>query len=334
MLATIRRRWLEKATLTSADFTGGSNGGYLSPDQTAKFIRVATDEGAMLGRGRLETSKAVKFQVPRVSMHGVRVLQVGVEATRLADANRKKPVTGQVELNTILFKGEILVSEETFEDQIEQGAFADTIATQVAEAVGRDIEELALKNDTARIAGDNDPTAAENTLWDQFDGLVKQAQGLPSGQKYDGTGVTDPESILKGLLEKLPVRYRQRPAELALYVPVPVADAYVDTLTSRGTTLGDAVLQDGSLRPFRGVPVIPVPLLSGTGLINSVAINYGQFGFCTYRGNVLTGYHRRVRFRRWDDEREGSTSFLVSCRFDCKFAEPEAVAFGHTFDQW
>lgn len=334
-LALIRRKWIEKATLTTGDFTGGSNGGFLVPDQANRFLRLATDATAILSRGREEFSKATKFQVPKISMHGVRVLQVGAEATRLADANRKKPATGQVELSTVLFKGEVLVSEETFEDQIEQGALADTLSTQIAEAVGRDVEEIAIKSDTARIAGDNDPSAAENTLWDQTEGLIKQMQtSVAAAQKFDGTGVSDPETILKALIEQMPARYRGRPSELTIYLPVAIADAYVDLLAGRGTNLGDAVLQDGSLRAYRGVNVVPVPLLSGTGTINSVAINYGRFAFMTYPGNVITGWHRRVRFKRYDDDREGSTSFLVSCRFDVKIGEIEAVTFAHTLDQF
>lgn len=336
MLAQLRRRWLEKATLTTADFTGGTDGGFLSNGQATKFLRVATDAGAILPRARMEMHRQPKFEVPRISLHGVRLLQVGAEATRLADAVRKKPVTKLVTLSTNLYKAEIPISEETWEDQIEGEGLADTIATMVAEAIGRDIEEISIKSDTARVAGDNDPSSDENTLWDQFDGLIKQLQTetASTSREYDGTGVSDPETIFKNLVEKMPARYRTNPSQLAIYVPVALGDAYVDALSARGTALGDTVLQDGSLRPFRGIPVVPVQLLSGTGTINSGAVNYGQFAFCTYQKNVLIGYHRKVRFKRWGDEREGAESFLVSTRFDCKFAEPEALTFAKALNQF
>jgi len=226
------RRWLAKATFTSPDLSGGTNGGLLSPDQFKEFIRVATDEAVILKEARQEFSNATKFEVPRLSFHGVRILTNGVEATRLADADRKKPVTGMVTLSTNLFRGEVPVSDEIFEDSVEQAGIGDTIMEGLGRAVGRDIEDFAIKSDTARIAGDN-----EGWL-DSFDGLIKTAQTeLGATQEITMTGISDPETVMRKMLEGMPYRYRGDPSQMRLFVPVKLSDAWTDQLSARGTPL-------------------------------------------------------------------------------------------------
>src|SRR3546814_20966954 len=41
------------------------------------------------------------------------------------------------------------ISDEVFEDQVERAVFADTLTAQIAEASGRDIEDLFVNGDTA-----------------------------------------------------------------------------------------------------------------------------------------------------------------------------------------
>ena len=73
---------------------------------------------------------------------GSRIMRAGTEATRLLDADRVVPTTGLASLSTVLLRGEVPISDEAFEDNIEKDRMADTIMTMVAEAVGRDVEEL------------------------------------------------------------------------------------------------------------------------------------------------------------------------------------------------
>jgi len=169
-------RWLEKATFSTADVTAPAGGGLLSPQQAREFLRILIDESVLLKEANNQTSLSPKFEVPRISF-GSRILRSGVEGARLADGDRVKPLTGLVTLSTNLFKGEVPVSDELFEDNIERDALADTIMVMIAEAVGRDVEEYAIKNDTDRTGADG----ADNSVLGVFDGLIKQLQtGLPA----------------------------------------------------------------------------------------------------------------------------------------------------------
>src|SRR2546428_7936840 len=164
-------RWLEKATWTTPDITAPTGGGLLSPQQAREFLRVLIDESVLLKESNNQTSLSPKFEVPRISF-GSRILRVGTEGARLADTDRVKPLTGLVTLSTNLFKGEVPVSDELFEDNIERDALADTIMVMIAEATGRDVEEFAIKSDSARTAVDG----VDFGVLSQFDGIVKQFQ--------------------------------------------------------------------------------------------------------------------------------------------------------------
>lgn len=312
------RAWLEKATFTTADIQGGSNGGFLSPQQTATFLRMVMDQSVLISELRQESSVSPKFEVPRISLND-RLLRNGTEAARLVDADRKKPATGLVTLSTALFKGEVLVSDEMFEDNIEQGALADTLATMIAEAVGRDVEEIAIKSDTDRTGG-------EDATLDQFDGIIASYQDeLPAAQILDESAQTTATDLFRDMIESLPPKYRRDYSRLRLYVPWGVADLYHDELQDRhGGLLADTATTENLIPrlAFRGVPVVPVALLSGEDEIDGDAIDYSSFAWLTDPKNTIIGWHRRVRIEKFRDPREGATSFLPTVRFDVKHADP------------
>jgi hypothetical protein len=292
----------------------------LSPQQAREFLRVLIDESILLKEANNQTSLSPKFEVPRISF-GNRVLRAGVEATRLDASDRVKPTTGLVTLSTNLFKGEVPVSDEMFEDNIERDALADTIMVMLAEAVGRDIEEFVIKSDTDRTAADG----ADFPVLDQFDGMIKQLQtGLPASQKIDASAITSYDSLWGRMVTNLPARYRRDVTALRLYVPVKHADGYQAELAKRGTPLGDTNILE-NLRTklaFRGIPIVPVPLMTGVSTIAGVEIDYDNFAILTHPLNLYVGWHRRIRVERWRDPREGATSFLPSLRVDAKYADP------------
>jgi len=316
-------RWLEKATWTTPDITAPAGGGLLSPQQAREFLRVLIDESILLKESNNQTSLSPKFEVPRISF-GNRILRAGVEATRLAPGDRVKPLTGLVTLSTNLFKGEVPVSDEMFEDNIERDALADTIMVMIAEAVGRDIEEFVIKSDSARTSADG----ADFPVLSQFDGSIKQLQtSLPAAQKIDATSFDSYDQLFRQMVTKLPARYRRDVTALRLYVPVKHGDGYQGELAARGTPLGDTnVIENLRLKlAFRGIPVVPVPLMTGVSTVAGAEVNYDNFAILTHPLNLYVGWHRRIRVERWRDPREGATSFLPSLRVDAKYADP---AFG------
>lgn len=323
------KKWLEKAIWTTDLITPATYGGLLSPAQAKKFLQIAIDYSQVLKECRHEFSDANKFQVPRIAFSS-RIMVAGVEGERVVTGDRKAPAAGLMELSTVLLKGEVPISDELFEDNIEKDAVADSVMTMVAEAVGRDVEELIIQGDTAR-----DPVGlGEDAYLDLLNGLIKQLQTNLSGVKEVDAGAggapTTYDGLFELILEGLDAKYRRDPRSLRLYVPVKHRDKYLASLRARGTSLGDSVLIDGLPTPaWNGIPIRECPMLSGTPAINGGAVDYTKFIFLTAPENIVVGWHRKIKIEKFRDPREGATSILPSCRVDCKFADPDAASYAY-----
>jgi hypothetical protein len=316
-------RWIEKATMTTDDITSPSGAGLLSPAQAREFLRVLIDESVFVKEANNQTNSSTKFEVPRIAF-GQRILRPGVQGARLGTSDRVKPSTDLVTLSTSLFKGEVPIADEVFEDQIEKEALADTIMVMLAEAVGRDVEEFIIKSDTARDASDG----ADFGALSQFDGAIKQLQtGLPTNQVVDASAFTSYDQLWRTMISRMPAKYRRDPSALRLYVPVRHSDGYQTELAGRGTPLGDTnVIENLKTKlAFRGVPIVQIPLMGGVSSVGGVEIDYDKYAILTHPLNLYVGWHRRIRVERYRDPRDGATSFLPSLRVDAKYADP---AFG------
>jgi len=323
--------WLEKAFtgFETPDITAPVGGGLLSPDQARRFIRVAIDSTVLARDGRIETSNSPKFEVPRMTMAS-RILRRGVEGERVGDTaaygGDVKPTTALVELSTVLFKGEMKVSDELFEDNIERGAVADTLATMLAEQVGRDVEEIAIKADLRRNVGADAALGPDLYLLNGQDGIIRSLEtGLPAAQYIDQSATADYDELFASMIEALPARYRRNYNRLRFYTTVRHRDGYQKELAARGTNLGDSATTDEmgerALR-FRGIPVREVPIMEGTSTINGAPVDYSKFAMLMDPSNMIWGFWRRVRIERFRDPREGVTSYLPTVRFDVKIADP------------
>lgn len=320
-MATPLLAWVEKAAISTTDLE--TNGGELNAEQARTFLRDAITPTAILSRADVFDSESKKFEIPKFSF-GARIMRGGnagkrdLEGQRVTDAKRTKPVTDLVTLSTELFKGEVPVPDEVFEDNVEGDGFADTLMEQIAVAVGRDLEELAIKSDTADADDD----------FGLYDGLVQSAinaAGAPGnindGNLYDATNVGSAKALFKGMVSTLPTRFRQLWNELVIYANPETCDAYADELGGRATQLGDSNTESKGALRYRGIEIIETPLLEGV----QNGYDYGKVAMLCHAKNVKVGFHRRIRVEKFRDPREGNTSFLPTVRYDVKWAQPEAV---------
>jgi hypothetical protein len=322
-MATPLLAWVEKAAISTSDLE--TNGGELNATQARQFLRDAITPTVILSRADIFDSESKKFEIPKFSF-GSRIMRGGnagkrdLEGARVTTAKQAKPTTSLVTLSTELFKGEVPVPDEVFEDNIEGEGFADTLMEQIALAVGRDLEEIAIKADVDDADDD----------FGLFDGIVQTLINA-SAPTYDATSATSAKATLKAMLDQLPVRFRQLWNDLVFYVPVALADAYADEIGGRGTQAGDAATlnatnTDAGTLKYRGIPIVEVPLLSGT----ENGYDYGTVAMLAHPKNVKVGFHRRVRMEKFRDPREGNTSFLPTVRYDVKWAQPEAAVYAHS----
>ena len=298
--------YVRKATMTTSDLTGAGNGGRLSAEQAQTFLRDAIEATVILREADVFDHGSPVFEVPKISF-ATRIMHAGTEGTRLADADREVPDTGLVTLTCQLFKGEVPISDETFEDNVEKEGLADSLMQLIAEAVGRDLEEIAIKSDTGDASAD----------FNKFDGIVQSLiDDLSSPQEYDAASVTSYKAMFKAMWSALPSRYRRNKSRMRLYVPIVAADGYSDELGERGTALGDGETIGEPVNRYKGIPVVEVPLFTGT----QNSWDYETQAILADPKNLKVGFHRRVRVEKFRDPREGALSFIPSVRYDAKWA--------------
>ena len=232
---------------------------------------------------------------------GQRVLRPGQEATALADSDRVRPDLTKVELDAKLFKGEIRLSDEVLEDNIERGELRQTLMELLAGAVRRDMEEVIINGDTASA----DPFLA------RMDGLLKQAKS----NVVDAGGAKFGRDVLRDMLKAMPSEYLRDKKTLRYLSSVDSELDYRNELAERATGAGDRFLETDAPVMFSGVPVTAVPLFPeslGEGKDQTAAL------LCDPK-NIHVGIWRNIRIETARDISEGTLRIVVTLRFDAKF---------------
>ena len=297
------RTLLEKADLALSDLS--TSGGLLKPEQAAKFIRLAILSSVMLPMATVKPLKSPKAEVDKMRFAS-RVLRAGQEATALPAADRAKPNISQMELDTKLFKAEVRLSNEVLEDSIERADLRNTIMTLMTEAVGRDIEEVAIQGDTA----------SADTFLAQFDGVLKQA----TSHTVDAAGVKLNKSILRDMVRTMPKEYRRDKRMMAFLTSANAEIDYRDSLADRATVLGDKFLADDGPVSYAGIRVDPIPMMPET-------LSPGNTTNALFLDpkNIIMGIWRNIRVETDKLISEGVVLIVVTLRFDVKFQHEDAV---------
>jgi HK97 family phage major capsid protein len=305
MSYTSNRTLLEKADLALADLTAG--GGVLLPAQAQKFMRLLIKQSVLMQMATVVPMASPKHQLSKIKF-GSRILRPGQEATALTAAERARPDLSFLELDARLFKAEVHLSDEVLEDNIERGELRQTILEMIAEAAGRDMEEVIINGDTASA----DPFLAT------MDGLLKQA----TSHIVDAAGVAINKNLLRDMLKSLPSEYLRDKKQMAFLTSVDAELDYRNTLADRATVGGDRFIEEDTPALYSGVPVKPVPLFPenlGQASNRTVAL------LCNPK-NAHVGIWRQIRLESFRDVSAGVLRVVATLRFDAKFAEEPGVA--------
>jgi hypothetical protein len=314
---------LRKADLAIADLQ--NNGGELSPEQGASFIRKLIKQPTLIRVCRVVEMLAPQRKINKIGF-GTRILRAATSGVALnAPTNsglggRAKPTTSQIQLNTKEVIAQVNIPYDVMEDNIERATTADnalpntgpaglrqTIIDLIAERAALDMEELGLLGDTNYASGDSDDTAYMSL----FDGWNKNATA--NGNVYDAAGSSISKSIFKQGLKTMPSQYQRNKAALNHFVSVNNETEYRDTLADRGTALGDQMSQGTSPTYAFGSPVVPVALMpESNGL------------FCDPL-NLIFGIQRQVSMEFDKDITERVYIIVLTARIAFQIEESTAV---------
>lgn len=297
----------QKADMALADLT--SNGGLLNPEQNDTFIRQLMDQPTMLRAVRTVPMNAPVMKINKINF-GTRIMHPATQAGGMEDtgvndrwllkAQRSAIQTEQVTLTTKEVIAEVRIPYEVLEDNIEQGALADTILAMIAERAAVDFEELLIQGDT---------TSGDAFLAMQ-DGILK----LSTLNIVDATGQTAHINTFNNLKKALPTRFRRNLNTMNYFASMDFESDYRVQLAGRQTPGGDAWTTQGG----------PLPVM-GVGLNGVALMPLGTILFANPQ-NFIFGIQRSVRIEQDRDIRSREVIIVLTARIAIGVEEKRAIA--------
>lgn len=308
------RELIQKAKVGLDDLQAGS--GTLAPAHAREFLRTAITEATLMPMAKVVPMKSHQQRINTVGLSS-RVLRAGTPGQSVQEG------AGQTGLDFTapmfeakLFRGEVPVEEEVLEDNIEQGRFRDTVLQLLPQAVGRDMDEVAISGDTA----------SDDTFFAQFDGILKQASSnvVDFGGARIATPDADPFAKLTDMLRAVPRHHRRHRDRMVFLTSYKAEDDYRNALIGRSTPIGDSALTGDGLvrfknRSLRNVGMWPEELGVGGDQTSLLLVD---------PKNIQFGVWREVKIKVHEEPREGMIYFIVSLRFDVKIAVEDASVKG------
>ena len=238
----------------------------LNEEQFAQFMRAATINQTILNDASFRRMNSTSQVVSSTKVTG-RVLQTGYKSNGDTQ-NQLTPATigfGKAELNATKLKALTSILDDDKEDNIEREQFEQTLLTMMGEAVGVDLEAVAVFGDTTYVDGSSN----KDPLFSTLDGWLKSATTTLKSDGAKGSGTKDFDlsdgitAMFDKMLYSMPAAYRQANLmkDLVFYVPYEVQEAYREFLIDRETGLGDSSLLNATELQYKGIPVKYAPVL-------------------------------------------------------------------------
>lgn len=305
-MITENRTLLAKADMVLDDLR--TDGGLLMAEQAQKFMRLLTKEAVILGIATVVPMKAPKRLIEKMRFT-TRIMRPGNEAQPLAAGDRVAPDLSKTELSTVLLRGEIRLTDEQLEDNIERGELRQTVMEMLGTTCARDMEELIVQGDT----GSADQYLA------LLDGILNPT--TPLANTVDALDTTLNKGILRDCHKTMPSEYMRDIKSMRFLTSVKADIDYRDSISDRVGGLSDIVLQGGKNPGYNGAEMVPVPMMpENIGTSNHCT----DVLFCDPK-NINVGIQRAIRLETDKDISAGVMKIVASVRMDVKWAEQTAV---------
>lgn len=296
---------VKKADIALSDL---ATAGRLSVDQTDRFIRTLIDQPTLLNSVRTVAMGTPEMKINKIGF-GSRILRPAVSATALASGDRVKPDLGSVTLNTKEVIAEVRIPYDVIEDNIERGniavgaetgagGFHQTIVDMIAERAALDLEELAIKGDTA--SGDS-YLALQN-------GYLK----LATANVVNVAGAFSKEAV-KAALKATPDKYLRNRAAMQHFLSIDNETEMRDVYANRATALGDSQIQGNLPLYVFGSQIKGVPLMPSSG------------GLFTNPLNLIFGIQRNIQIEYDKDITSRVFIIVLTARVALEIEEVNAV---------
>lgn len=291
---------VEKADIAVSNLV--SDGGYLNPEQSDKFIDIVIDQPTLLNRVRTVKMNAPKKKIEKLGF-GSRILNAAPASGSYLDSGlRSKPDLGTVDLDTKEILAEVWIPYDVLEDNIEHESMEDTIMRHIAQRTALDLEELLINGN--EIAG---------SPADPYLELMDGALLMSDNSLVDGTGLGYGSTLWKAIVEAMPTKYLRNINLMNFFISHFVEHEYRAALAARETGLGDALIT--GRQPVYGFGV----------KMDACALMPNSNALFTYPQNIIWGVQRDIMIETDRDIRARVIQIVLTLRCDFVAETADAI---------
>lgn len=297
---------LHRADLAIGDLT--VDGGLLQPEQADQFIDEVQEQPSLMSDIRVIRMNSPTRRINKIGFDE-RIMRAantaggqnddGSNDRDLAAADRARVKTRQIELSAKEVMAEVRLPYEVLEDNIERGNLETHIMRLIAERAAQDLEEWAIRADTASA----DPYLALT------DGIMK----LAVTNVVDNMGAGPNPDMFRDSHLAMPQRYLRNLNAIRHYVTVADEIRYRSNVAQRTTGYGDSSLQNADALRAYGVPLVRTPFM----VPNQALVTFPQ--------NIVFGIHRDILVETERRIRSREIVIVLSTRIDVQVEDPQAL---------
>lgn len=249
---------VQKAVVTTDRLAAS---GKLNTKQSNKFIDLVVDETILKDNARVIRFRNEQLDIDKIGI-GARAAVPKEEA--IDPGVRRSVTTSQVTLvpKTIMVPFEI--SDEFKEINIEGDSVEDHIINMFAKKLGNDMELQYISGDTNGPAIiEEDYLGAGSTTQHVKDGFLAMGDGWQKfangGNIVDAAGQNIGLGVFNAAVRAMPTKFRGKLSNLRWFMSPDLWQIYIEKLSTRAGTLGDAAAGGVGHDPL-GIPAVKVPI--------------------------------------------------------------------------
>jgi len=298
----------------------------LSPGQLDRFVEAMQARTAILQEARYMPMRSQQENIDRVGftgriVHGTKTPATGAHRD-LATTEYAKPATNTNKLIANELKAIVPLRDKALRRNIERGGFQAHIVDLMGNAAGLDFEEYGLFADTELFTVETDDTLCLTDGW--LNKAANKVYGTGAGAGFDPD---DPEAVFEALIGAVPKEFLTNPAEWRIYVDWATGNAYRDVLRARNTGLGDVAQIGNQPIPYKGFPVVVVPMFERA--LAAADGGVGRVAMLQYPTNMVWGVFDEVGVESQRDALGGITYQVLTVECDADYEDENGAAVAY-----